>query len=197
MEGFSLPTETELLITGVGIPAALYRLQESLYAKKYDFVIQAGIAGAFNPRFKTGDVVLVKQDAWGDLGMDEQEEFIPLHESGLADKNQHPYQNGWLVNNDPFLDRLDYPKTNAVTVSKVTGNTETLGRMNRVFNPDIESMEGAALHYVCLMNNIPFLQVRSISNMAGDRDKANWNFRDALSNLHQETERIIQSIKQP
>ena len=49
------------------------------------------------------------------------------------------------------------------------------------FLPVIESMEGAALHYVCLMEKIPFLQIRSISNYIGERDKKKWNMKDAWS----------------
>jgi len=47
----------------------------------------------------------------------------------------------------------------------------------------IESMEGAALHYVCLQTKTPFMQVRSISNYVGERDKQNWKMQESLENL--------------
>jgi futalosine hydrolase len=53
-----------------------------------------------------------------------------------------------------------------------------------VFDPAIESMEGAALHYVCLMENIPFLQIRSISNYIGERNKKKWDMMDSIVNLN-------------
>jgi futalosine hydrolase len=57
-------------------------------------------------------------------------------------------------------------------------------------------MEGAALHYVCLMENIPFLQIRSISNYAGQRNKAKWNFNDSIQNLNRELVSFFNRLKQ-
>jgi futalosine hydrolase len=53
------------------------------------------------------------------------------------------------------------------------------------FHPVTESMEGAALHYVCLMENIPFIQLRSISNYIGERNKKKWDMKDSIVNLNE------------
>jgi futalosine hydrolase len=45
-------------------------------------------------------------------------------------------------------------------------------------------MEGGGLHYVCLQEKIPFLQLRSISNDIGERDKTKWDIRTAIANLN-------------
>jgi futalosine hydrolase len=55
----------------------------------------------------------------------------------------------------------------------------------------VETMEGAALHYVALQLNIPFLQVRSLSNFAGERDKKRWRMEEAIENLNKELERLL------
>jgi futalosine hydrolase len=39
-------------------------------------------------------------------------------------------------------------------------------------------MEGAALHYTCLMEKIPFMQLRSISNYIAERDKSKWGHEE-------------------
>ena len=54
-----------------------------------------------------------------------------------------------------------------------------------VFDPVTESMEGAALHYVCMMENVPFLQIRSISNYIGERNKKKWDMMDSIFNLNE------------
>jgi futalosine hydrolase len=46
-------------------------------------------------------------------------------------------------------------------------------------------MEGAALHYVCREANIPFIQLRAVSNYIGERNKANWKIKEAVDNLNQ------------
>jgi futalosine hydrolase len=55
-------------------------------------------------------------------------------------------------------------------------------------------MEGAAMHYVCIQEKIPFLQVRSISNEVGIRDKSKWAIREAIVNLNEEIKKIINII---
>ena len=52
-------------------------------------------------------------------------------------------------------------------------------------------MEGAALHYVCLSEKIPFLQLRSVSNYVGERDKNKWAVREAIANLNIELQKIL------
>jgi futalosine hydrolase len=53
-------------------------------------------------------------------------------------------------------------------------------------------MEGAALHYICLQQKIKFLQLRSISNTVGERDKQKWEMKKATTNLNMELKKIIQ-----
>jgi len=57
-------------------------------------------------------------------------------------------------------------------------------------------MEGAALHYVCLMEKIPFLQIRSISNVIGERDKSRWKLEEAGKILHNKLISLLQKLKQ-
>lgn len=52
-------------------------------------------------------------------------------------------------------------------------------------------MEGAALHYVCLIEKIPFMQIRSLSNFVGERDKSKWRMKEAITNLNKELETLL------
>ena len=51
--------------------------------------------------------------------------------------------------------------------------------------PNHESMEGAALHYVCLMEQVPFAQVRCISNYIEPRNRKAWDIPIAVGNLNE------------
>ena len=44
-----------------------------------------------------------------------------------------------------------------------------------------ESMEGAAAAHICALYGVPFLEVRGISNLVGDRDRAAWQVRRAVA----------------
>ncbi|MBK8310223.1 MAG: hypothetical protein IPL04_04300 [Chitinophagaceae bacterium] len=55
----------------------------------------------------------------------------------------------------------------------------------------VESMEGAALHYVCLMEKIPFIQLRAISNYITERNKKKWNMKESITNLNKEIIKLL------
>ena len=55
-------------------------------------------------------------------------------------------------------------------------------------------MEGGALHYVCLQEKIAFLQLRSVSNDIGVRDKTKWDIRSAIRRLNEELIQLLQQL---
>jgi futalosine hydrolase len=42
-----------------------------------------------------------------------------------------------------------------------------------------ESMEGAAAAHVCALHDVPFLEVRGISNLVEDRNRSRWRIIEA------------------
>jgi|SRR6185312_9384266 len=187
-------SKAEILITGVGIPATVFHLTKNLLEKKYDLVIQAGIAGTFTNRFKLAEVVAVKEDAFGDEGIEEKGVLKTVFENGFGDKNDFPFTNGWLLNNHSFLQKIDLPSAKGITVNKVTDNQVQNHLRKEKFSADIETMEGAAFHYVCLQQKNNFLQLRSISNKVGERDKHQWKTKEAIQNLNTTLSKIVKTL---
>jgi futalosine hydrolase len=126
--------------------------------------------------------------------MEEKENFTPLFDSGLTNKNEFPFENGWLINRNELLDSATSAVVKAVTVNKVSDSELQKRQFIDHFDPAIESMEGAALHYVCLQEHVPFLQLRSISNYVGERDKAKWKLKDAINNLNDHLAKLITQL---
>ena len=186
--------EIEVLITGIGQAAATYILTYNLQNKRPDLVIQAGIAGTFTNELLLGQTVFVKQDAFGDLGMEEKEIFTSVFDAGFANKNNPPFTDGSLINEHPLLDNASLQIVKAVTVNKVSDSLLQKQQLINCFAPQIETMEGAALHYVCLQENVPFIQIRSISNEVGERDKSKWKMKEAIENLNNELQKLINEI---
>ena len=195
IEPFSAENKAlDVLITGVGVPATIFLLQKTIQQIQPDLIIQAGIAGTFSEKQLLGEVVLVKQDAFGDLGMEQKEQFTPIFRSEFANKNEFPFRDGWLINPSTLFTRTQLRSVKAITVNKVTDSILQKQQSIINFSPDIESMEGAALHFVALQQNIPFIQIRSISNWVGERDKSKWKIKEAISNLNNELKKIIDLI---
>jgi futalosine hydrolase len=186
--------QVDVLITGVGVPSTIYHLQKRIHQLDYDFIIQAGIAGSFHSEISLGNVVLVNRDCFADLGMEENGNYTPVFKTEFTDKDEFPFSNGWLINTNMPLLKTALENVKAITVNKVSDSTLQRTQFESNFKADIETMEGAALHYVCLQENIPFLQIRSISNYVGERDKTRWMMKDAIENLNSELQILIKEL---
>ena len=180
---------TDVLITGIGGVATACRLAFQLRETEYDFAVNVGIAGSFNADINIGSVVNVVSDCQGDLGIEDQNAFVDLFEANLENKNLFPYKNGLLHNisvlPDKFIHLDDIQKVKGITVNTAHGNKKSIEKFRDKYRDiDVETMEGAAFFYTCLLANIPFVALRSISNTVAERNKDNWNIPLALSKLN-------------
>jgi futalosine hydrolase len=187
--------ELDYLITGVGVPNCIYQLQKKLFSHPYDLVIQAGIAGTLSDQYPLGQTVLVKRDQFADLGFYENQQLKSLFDAGFQSPDLAPYQKGWLQNDADILDRISLPKANAITVNTVTDDRNIIKAYKTKYEAGVESMEGAAFHFVCLQEGVNFLQLRSLSNWVGDRDKSNWKIKAAVEDLNRNLAGILKMIK--
>jgi len=177
--------DIDVLITGIGLTSTTYHLTKQLQLKKPGMVIQAGVAGCFDKQTPLGTVVKIKQDAIADESVVELKKLKTLFDLQLLQTSQFPFKNGWLENpGNVLFKKTKLKMVKGISVNQITTSKQMITFYKSRFNPVIESMEGAALHYVCLMENIPFLQLRSISNYIGERNKKNWNMNESIMNLN-------------
>ena len=90
----------DVLISGIGLTASTYHFTKQLRLKKYDLVIQAGVAGSFDRKIPLGAVVALKQDSIADQSVIELEKLKTLFDLKLVPQDQHTYKKGWLMNQD-------------------------------------------------------------------------------------------------
>ena len=187
--------DVDVLITGIGLTSTAYHLTRQLHLKKPELVIQSGVAGCFDKKMPLGSVVVVKQDTIADQSVIELKKLKTLFDLNLVPQNQFPFRKGWLVN--PHLALAAKSKLKAVkaiSVNQITTSKQMIRFYENEFHPVTESMEGAALHYVCLMEQIPFLQIRSISNYIGERNKKKWNMKESILNLNKSMIHLLESL---
>ncbi len=188
--------EIKLLLTGVGSVATTYQLTNSILAKKPSIAIQAGVAGAFTPQ-QIGKTLVIKEDLFADLGVWESGQFRDIFDLNLADKNLAPFTNKFLQNPWQLLAVLTgLEEVRAVTVNEISTDAQRIEWYKKNLMPVVESMEGAAFHYVCLQQQIPFIQLRSISNEIGERDKSKWEMKKAITQLNEKLIDLLNSIAQ-
>jgi futalosine hydrolase len=184
------------LITGVGGLPTTWSLMRQIDSERPDLIIQAGIAGCFTGR-PPGEVFAIRDETLADLGVWEDPQFKSLFDLGLADPDEPPFTAGRLVNPYPTLLYLTGLETvSAITVSEISTNPDRIDWYRTRTAAAVESMEGGALHYVGLRERIAFLQLRSVSNEIGIRDKSKWNIPLAIQRLNEELIRLLQQLDQ-
>jgi futalosine hydrolase len=187
----------EILVGGIGGMHTAWHLGRHLAKNRPDVAIQAGIAGSFRHSWPLGQVVIIGREQLGDLGVDDAGTFKDLFDIGLWQSGQPPFEGSGLLNSFtglPFVP--DLPVAGSVSINTVSGSQPAIQRLQEKYAPDIESMEGAAFHYACLQEKVPFLQLRSISNYVEVRDKSKWNIPLAVKQLNEALIAYVQQLKQ-
>jgi futalosine hydrolase len=182
-----------LLISGIGQLQTTYALQKQIQTVRPALVIQAGIGGAVSKE-DIGRVYAISSEKLADLGLMEKGGFTSIFDMGLEKPDIFPFREGKLMN--PYRSLLAWtglPLIDGITVNEI--KSDDFSGFQRNALPVVESMEGAALHYVCLMEKIPFLQIRSVSNMIGDRDKSRWKLKEAVKKLNESLVFLIQKLE--
>lgn len=175
-----------VLITGVGGIQTTYHLTR--YLSTYglpDLIIFPGIAGSFTPNIGIGDVVLIQEDQFGDIGaQDPNGTFVDLWDMNLIHSDEPPFKNRKIV--CPNIESFQIAKlASGLSVNKVTSSPEDVANIRKHFNAEIETMENASMYYVASQFDCLFLGIRSISNFVGIRNKSEWNIPLAVSNLNE------------
>jgi len=185
--------DVDLIITGLGMTFTTYFLTKALAMSDYDLVINAGIAGSFKDEISLGTVVNVKSEQICDFGIEEPEKIKTIFEAGFVDPDSFPFKGGRLCNHHEYKG-LDLPVVHGITGNISHGDPKSIERVRRKFDPDIESMEGAAVFFVCLQEKIPFLEIRAISNYVESRDTDKWDIPATLENLTRELYRFLRQF---
>jgi futalosine hydrolase len=188
--------EIDILVSGIGTTFTTFHLTNTLHSTKYSLVMNIGIAGSFTHDLKIGQVVNVASEEFADLGIEDQEEFLTLFDSGFLSANEFPFKNGILKN--PLAENfLNIFAVRGITSNKSSGRMQGINKLSAKYNAHIESMEGAAVFYVCKWMGVPFLEIRAISNYIEPRDPSKWDIPLALENLQDSTLKVLQTFKIP
>ena len=185
-----------LLHTGIGSVNAAHALTCQLEGQLPDLVIQFGIGGAYVPTgLPIQSVVLATEEIYGDVGVVTPNGWKPADEIGIPLVHGDPPH----FNRFPLDSRLVATAAEIcgaqcgpfVTVSQCSGVQAVGDALHARFNALCESMEGAAAAHICTLYNVPFLEVRGISNLVEDRDPTRWDIPGAADAAQSAVIKII------
>jgi len=185
----------DILLTGVGMVDTAVWGSRALAIGGYDLALNLGVCGSFVSAFPPPAVIHVTSDRFPELGAEDGPGFLSLQDLGLLQPDVFPYSGGRLVNAEPpVLPGLsDLPAASGITVNTVHGHDASIAAVRARCAPDVESMEGAAFMYACLVAGIPFAQVRAVSNRVERRNRAAWDLPGAVEALGRVALRLLGS----
>ena len=181
------------LITGVGLVNTTYQLTKLISKYRPELVLNAGIAGSFDRSIQLGSVFKITKQYFGDLGVEEADKsFTDLFELELVE-NTEPFKNKAIENT--AVEAFDFlPNATCISVNKVHGNEESIELIRQKYQADLEVMEGAAVAYVCTLEKLNYLELRSVSNFVENRNKDNWDIPLAIEQLNKTMIELLTSI---
>ncbi len=145
----------------------------------YTAVLSAGIAGGFPGRADVGATVIGARSFAADLGAESPDGFLPIEQLGFGSST---------VEADPdLLKSLTAALPEAVvgdilTLATVTGTAQTAERLAAAHPTAVaEAMEGFGA--ATAAGELPFIELRTVSNLIGPRDRAAWRLPEALAAL--------------
>lgn len=189
--------DVSLIVTGIGMINTVYTMTSWLSKRSCDLAIDMGICGSYNRELSLGEVVYVHEEILGDLGaMDTDGHFIDLSTMGfsLFVKDSNEFGNRLRNPQKPmWLDATGWHSVRGLTVNTTSGEARQIADRKAAFKPDVESMEGAAFAYVCLRKNIPYYELRAISNYVEPRNRQSWKIESACQNLAAAVRSLIET----
>ncbi len=164
-----------VLVSGVGPVEAACAVATALARNRYDLVVDAGIAGALGGAAAIGDGVIVVDDRF-ELSLEDGRPLALPPDSTVVDR---AVSDAALVS---AIAAHGFARLRGVTVCRVTSTEATAERLSGA-GAQVETMEGFAVLRACARAAVPVVQVRGISNRAGDREHSGWNFQAGLDGL--------------
>lgn len=180
--------DIKVLITGIGMVNTAFimgRYMNSLY----DLVINVGVCGSFNKQLELGQLVHVTEDVLSELGAEDGDDFLTYDKLNL--EGEYRFSNN-LKESCKKINLLKEVK--GITVNTIHGNESSIDKVKQLYNPDVESMEGAAFYASCVRAGGDYTQVRAISNYVEKRDKSKWQMPIAIKNLNEFVINLIKDL---
>ncbi|WP_328914012.1 MULTISPECIES: futalosine hydrolase [unclassified Streptomyces] len=175
----------DVVAGGVGPAAAAASTATALAraeaaGRPYGLVVSAGIGGGFAPAAPVGTVAVASAIVAADLGVRTAEGFVPVDELGFGASRHLPP----AALSRAVAEALHAAYGPVLTVSTVTGTAERAAELT-ARHPDAvaEAMEGFGVAAAAAAAGVPVLEIRTVSNAVGPRDRAAWRIGEALAAL--------------
>jgi futalosine hydrolase len=211
IEGTLYNQRVLLCVGGVGKVNASHAATILLTHFKPEVILVFGVGGAYpSSGANVGDVALAKEEISGDEGVltpngfkDTEYIGIPLvKKAATLIYSAYSTSEPLVWRSLQLLKSRQEPHGHSihvgtfVTLSTCTGTTERAQELETRYHGLCENMEGAAVAQVAELHNVPWLEVRGISNLVEDRDLRKWDIPRAAQAAQRAVRQILEGWKQ-
>uniref|UniRef100_A0A7V0Z7U9 adenosylhomocysteine nucleosidase n=1 Tax=candidate division WOR-3 bacterium TaxID=2052148 RepID=A0A7V0Z7U9_UNCW3 len=164
---------------GVGKVNAAITTEILISKYNVDAIIFTGVAGGINPEIKIGDVVIAKKVIHHDFGKITPAGFFPFDTTGffadsllfeIACKSATGIKFA-SIPEKLCKEKNRYPRIisgNIATGDQFIADENKRRWIEKTFSVECVEMEGAAVAQVCVINKVPFVIIRSLSDLANE-----------------------------
>lgn len=197
LKGQELAFQQSTLITGIGSVNSAIALVQSLEKSLPAGILNLGIAGASDSsELAVGECVVASEEWFADLGVRTETEDFGLEELGfpMTPNQPKPWNKVPIDANlsTQFAASLSLPQRPFISVNQCSGDFGIARLRETKFPRCVENMEGATLATIAARYNVPFVELRAISNRMGDRDKSRWAFDSCFAQLARAVQQLVE-----
>ena len=158
---------------GVGKVNAARTTQVLIDKFNIDYIINLGSAGAINEKLKIGDIVIGKSLVQHDFDVT----------AFGREKGYIPDKGKFFKSAEELIKKCDNIKINNINIiygiiasgDIFCNDINMKYKIRDEFSADCVEMEGAAITQVCYLNKIPFIVIRSISDIPNGKNEIDFN----------------------
>jgi futalosine hydrolase len=199
------------MVSGMGKTNAAHAATILLERFSPDRVILFGVGGAYpSSGLQVGDIAVAEKEVYGDEGVLMRNGFRDTELIGipLLRKGRKKYFNEFILDKTlvrktlksfhdtpcPMPSATRIKSGTFVTVSSCTGTRKRALELQKRFGALCENMEGASVAHICTLYGIPLLEIRGISNIVEDRDRATWDVMLAAENCQRAVQELLRDL---
>jgi futalosine hydrolase len=180
--------------SGIGKVNTAATLAAFAQRRKIERALLFGIAGAYaDSGLQIGEAALAEKEIQADLGIRaggiKGMGFPSLVLGPDRFHNRFPLDRAFTREIEA---KVSLPRRFFLTRDLVSENPTEATQLSRKWEAHLENMEGAAFAQTCLWLGLAGAELRSVSNIAGIRDKAQWRIKQAIESLEQHILRILE-----
>ena len=188
--------DATIVVAGIGrANAAAATTQAILEHGPFEAVCSVGVAGALpGAELQLGETIVAEACIYAEEGLQTPDAFLDMQAMGfpLGDFT------GNRVPVDPEL--LRRPQGHAptgliATVATCSGSDLQAQLISRRTRAIAEAMEGAAVVHAARRLHLPAIELRTISNTTGDRDRQHWDLPGALDAMARDLPPLLQHLR--